>query len=142
MGLFRRKKQEPEKEVTYVDWEKELGFLDVLVRRELNIIRNIFSDLQATDEGRHIDDERVSSVVTTSVGDVVAALSPKYLDFLGEKYFDGNDEVIKYITNTLYIATMSDVLKIHDQRNLALLRRQQFELADQKIKEMNEIKEE
>lgn len=141
MGLFRKKKPEPTPVLRYVDWEKELGFLDVLVSRELNIIRNIFVDLHKNDESRFVDDDRIKSVVAVSVADIVESISPQYLEFLSTKYFNGTEAVVDYVTNTLYIATLNDVVEIYNQRSIAEVRKQQAVIANQQVKELNKKKE-
>jgi len=106
MPLFKKKKEEPKVLFTdYTNWDKDLGFLTLLMTRKKNITKNYFiniysSQLKDTD---FVRDEDLEPIIIKSVNEIIKELSESYKTFLVTKYFGNEKELIKFLTEDFYV---------------------------------------
>jgi len=106
MPLFKKKKEEPKVLFTdYTNWDKDLGFLTLLMTRKKNITKNYFiniysSQLKDTD---YVRDEDLEPIIIKSVNEIIKELSESYKIFLVTKYFGNEKELIKFLTEDFYV---------------------------------------
>jgi len=112
MGLFSRKRKKPvdDKKATvvytdYINWDKDLGFLTLLMTRKKNISKNYFINIYATQlkDTDYIRDEDIVQIIENGVKEVIDELSESYREFLTVKYFKDLQGLIKFITEDFYV---------------------------------------
>jgi hypothetical protein len=102
------KKKEVKTEILYTDynsWEKDLGFLTLIMTRKKNITKNYYiniysSQLKDTD---FVRDEDIEPIIVKGVNEVMKELSESYKQFLYTKYFSGEKGLIKFLTEDFYV---------------------------------------
>lgn len=103
----RKKKERPAK-VTYTDytnWEKDIGFLTLIMTRKKNISKNFYIGIYATQlkETDYVRDEDIEDIIVSGVKEVIAELSPAYKAYLVDKYFGSEAELTKFVTEDFYV---------------------------------------
>jgi len=119
--MFKRKKPEPIIDPTKEDftkWDKEMGFLFVKMQRKKNIIKNYFIDiynaqLKDTD---YIRDEDIEGKIADGVYEVFTEIDGRYKQFIVDKYFGSEAELIKFITEDFYVDLTSEVIKKNNEK--------------------------
>ena len=111
MSWFRKEKPvEKEKPLDYTNWEKDLGFLTLILSRKKGITKEFLIgvyDKQKKDTDYLTDDE-LEPVVGNIVNEVVDQLGVKYKIFLIDKYFGSEESLVKFITEDVYVDLVSD----------------------------------
>ena len=111
MSWFRKEKPvEKEKPLDYTNWEKDLGFLTLILSRKKGITKEFLIgiyDKQKKDTDYLTDDE-LEPVVGNIVNEVVDQLGAKYKIFLIDKYFGSEESLVKFITEDVYVDLVSD----------------------------------
>ena len=109
MPLFK-KKQQPEKKQDYTNWDKDLGFLNLILSRKKGITKefliNTYS-LQKSDKD-YLTDEEINPIVQNIVSEVLEQIGENYQNFLIEKYFGTQKSLISFITEDVYVDLISD----------------------------------
>jgi hypothetical protein len=108
MWPFKKKIKDEKPKVLYTDytnWEKDLGFLTLIMSRKKNITKNYYisiysSQLKDTD---YVRDEDLEDIIVNSVSEVVKELSGSYKEFLISKYFGNEKELVKFLTEDFYV---------------------------------------
>jgi len=133
MGLFdSKKKPEPKKTSerksvkkeesanldNYTEWEKDLGFLMLIMSRKKNITKNyyinIFStQLSSTD---YIRDEDLEALIYGGVIEVIKELSENYKKYLTTKYFNSEEQLVKFITEEFYVDLTSAAINQNNSK--------------------------
>ena len=103
----KQPKQQPVK-VTYTDytnWEKDMGFLTLIMTRKKNISKNFYIGIYATQlkETDYVRDEDLEDIIVKGVSEVMAELSPAYKAYLTDKYFGSEAELAKFVTEDFYV---------------------------------------
>jgi len=120
--MFGKKKKLKEPKIivdtNYVDWDKDLGFLNLLMIRKKNITKNylinIYSgQLKDTD---FIRDEDLAPIIEKSITEVLAQISGKYKEYIIEKYFGSKEELIKFITEDFFVDLTSSAINENYQK--------------------------
>lgn len=92
-------KQKQSQALEYRNWEKDLGFLHSLMESKKDSVKRFSLDVFNRQLGKGIiHDEDIAQVVELIVGEIIVSLSPMYQDFLIERYFRDQGELIKYVT--------------------------------------------
>jgi hypothetical protein len=89
----------------YTEWEKDLGFLGLIIDRKKNITKNYYinifaSQLQETD---YIRDEDLEGIIFKGVTEVIKEISPNYKKHLTTRYFANETQLVKFITEEFYV---------------------------------------
>lgn len=106
MGLFGKKKEESKVLYTdYTNWDKDLGFLTLLMTRKKNITKNYFINIYSTQlkDTDYVRDEDLEPIIVKSVNELMKELSESYKTFLLTKYFGNEKELIKFLTEDFYV---------------------------------------
>jgi hypothetical protein len=113
MSWFRKEKPvETEKPLDYTNWEKDLGFLTLILSRKKGITKEFLIgiyDKQKKDTDYLTDDE-LEPVVGNIVNEVIDQLGAKYKIFLIDKYFGSEESLVKFITEDVYVDLVSDTI--------------------------------
>jgi hypothetical protein len=126
----------------YIEWEKELGFLMLIMSRKKNITKNyyinIFStQLSSTD---YIRDEDLEEIIAAGVVEVIKELSANYKEYLVTKYFSSESGLVKFITEEFYVDLTSAAInqnntKIRDN----MIKKKVNEMAMSNFKESEQL---
>jgi valyl-tRNA synthetase len=107
MGLFdKKKKEEPKILYTdYINWDKDLGFLTLLMTRKKNITKNYFINIYSTQlkDTDFVRDEDLEPIIIKSVNELMKEIAESYKAFLITKYFGSEKELIKFLTEDFYV---------------------------------------
>ena len=104
--MFGKKKQKEEILYTdYTNWDKDLGFLTLLMTRKKNITKNYLITVYATQlkDTDYIRDEDLEPVIVKSVQELMSELAKSYKTFLITKYFGNENELVKFLTEDFYV---------------------------------------
>lgn len=124
--MFGKKKIPPKPVYTYIDWEKDLGFLNLIMSRKQNITINFLikvrnKQLQARD---YLRDEDIDPLITNGVSETLSEIGDNYKNFLIEKYFGSIENLTKYITEDFYVTLVGSTInennakiKLNSQRD-------------------------
>jgi len=141
MGLFSKKKKEVKPEVLYTDyinWDKDLGFLTLVITRKKNITKNYYINIYSTQlkSTDYIRDEDIQDIIVNGVNEVINELSPSYKNFLITKYFKDEKELVKFITEDFYVdLTSAAILQNSDKVKTNMVRQRVTEMSKRNIGE-------
>jgi hypothetical protein len=113
--MFNKKRKEEkieEKEVSYIEWEKDFGFLEKLITRKKSVTENFLINIENSqrNEKDYLKDEDIVPIVEESVFSLISSIGAKYKNFLIEKYFGDLENFVKYLTEEFYIAYAIDTI--------------------------------
>jgi len=105
--MFWNKKRELERVVdsNYVEWDKDLGFLNLIVTRKKNIIKNFLintysKQLKDTD---FIRDDEIKQLIEKTLNEIMLQINGNYKDYIIKKYFGTEEELVKFVTEDVYV---------------------------------------
>lgn len=109
MSWFRKEKP-IEKPLDYTNWEKDLGFLTLILSRKKGITKEFLIGVydKQKNETDYLTDDELEPVIGSIVNEVVDQLGAKYKIFLIDKYFGSEESLIKFITEDVYVDLVSD----------------------------------
>jgi hypothetical protein len=119
MAFFNRKEQKPNIVFTdYSNWEKDLGFLTLVMDRKKNITKNYYIGIFSTQlkETDYLRDEDLEGIIYSGVSEVIQELSDSYKNFLITKYFASEGELIKFVTEEFYVELTSEAIKQNNSK--------------------------
>lgn len=107
-----KKKPEIKKEPDYTNWEKDFGFLTLITNRKKGISKEflIATYNRQKAETDYLTDEEIEPVVSKIVFEIIGQLGKKYKDFLVDKYFGTDENLISYISEDVYVDLVSDTI--------------------------------
>lgn len=112
--MFGKKKKEKGAPVNidYTNWEKDLGFLNLILSRKKGITREYLIKTYSRQkiEKDYITDEELEPIIEKTIGEVINEISGNYKLFLIEKYFGSENNLIKYITEDIYVDLVTDTI--------------------------------
>jgi hypothetical protein len=108
MWPFKKKVKEEKPKVLYTDytnWDKDLGFLTLVMTRKKNITKNYYISIYSTQlkDTDYVRDEDLQDIIINSVSEVIKELSVSYKEFLIGKYFGSEKELVKFMTEDFYV---------------------------------------
>lgn len=95
----------------YTKWEQDFGYLTLLINRKIEISKRFFLGIlsdQLADSKNYIRDEDVQKEFNNIVSEIWNSISDNYKNFLVNKYFKDEQELIKFLAETVY----SELVKI------------------------------
>lgn len=95
----------------YTKWEQDFGYLTLLINRKIEISKRFFLGIlsdQLADSKNYIRDEDVQKEFNNIVSEIWNSISDNYKNFLVNKYFKNEQELIKFLAETVY----SELVKI------------------------------
>jgi hypothetical protein len=146
MGLFGKKKEvKPEILYTdYINWDKDLGFLTLVITRKKNITKNYYINIYSTQlkNTDYIRDEDIQDIIINGVNEVINELSPSYKTFLITKYFKDEKELVKFITEDFYVdLTSAAIVQNSDKIKANMVRQRVSEIGKRNIDDDKSAKE-
>jgi hypothetical protein len=110
--VFSKEKKKIAVDNNYIEWEKDLGFLSLLMSRKKGIIKNYFINIFKTQLGPtdYIRDEDLEDMIQNSVVEVFSELSENYKDYLTVKYFGTDEGLVRFITEDFYVELTSEAI--------------------------------
>ena len=114
MAIFKKKKQtdQPAKPQNYTDWEKDFGFLNLVLTRKKNITKqfliSVFNNQKADKD--YLSDEELDPIITNIVNEVNSQIGSEYKDFLITKYFGTEKNFLIFVTEDVYVDLISDAI--------------------------------
>lgn len=117
--FFKKKDNIPA--LDYTNWEKDLGFLNLILQRKKRItidyFINVFSN-QKTDKD-YINDEELEPLIQKVIEDVLKQLGVYYKNYIIKKYFGTLEGLIAFITEDVYVDLTTEAIN----RNLSKMQR-------------------
>lgn len=95
----------------YTKWEQDFGYLTLLINRKIEISKRFFLGIlsdQLADSKNYIRDEDIQKEFNNIVSEIWNSISDNYKNFLVNKYFKDEQELIKFLAETVY----SELVKI------------------------------
>ena len=89
MALFS-KKEKIEPQLEYNNWEKDFGFLTLILTRKKNIIKEYLINVYANQKQSKTDyltDDEIESFVDQISNEVISQVGDKYKNYLINKYY-------------------------------------------------------
>lgn len=114
MAIFKKKKQtdQPAKPQSYTEWEKDFGFLNLVLTRKKNITKqfliSVFNNQKADKD--YLSDEELDPIITNIVNEVNSQIGSEYKDFLITKYFGTEKNFLIFVTEDVYVDLISDAI--------------------------------
>ena len=114
MAIFKKKKQtdQPAKPQSYTEWEKDFGFLNLVLTRKKNITKqfliSVFNNQKADKD--YLSDEELDPIITNTVNEVNSQIGSEYKDFLITKYFGTEKNFLIFVTEDVYVDLISDAI--------------------------------
>lgn len=109
-----KKKKKPEQQTQiikyqYSDWDKDLGFLIYILNRKKNIVEKFIIDTYNDQKSSNdfLTDEEIEPVVTDICKEVTEGIGENYKKFLIDKYFGSQENLIKYISEDVYVSVVA-----------------------------------
>lgn len=100
----------------YTKWEQDFGYLTLLINRKIEISKRFFLGIlsdQLADSKNYIRDEDIQKEFKNIVSEIWNSISDNYKNFLVNKYFKDEQELIKFLAETVY----SELVKIAINNN-------------------------
>lgn len=125
----KNKDIEEKRGYNYTDWNEDFGFLNLILSRKKNSVREFVIKVMATmrKEGDYIDDADIEPIIFQCVKDVLASIGDNYKNFLIEKYFGTETAFITFITEDIYISLLSDSITSNNSKIKAFITKQAIE---------------
>lgn len=139
-----KKRREQPVKVTYTDytnWEKDIGFLTLIMSRKKNISKNFYIGIYATQlrETDYVRDEDLEDIIVRGVSEVIAELSPAYKAYLVDKYFGSEAELAKFVTEDFYVdLTGAAIEQNRTKINSNAVRRRAVDIGRQNLRDQQE----
>lgn len=137
--MFKKKKAEVKPQISYTDWEKDFGFLNLIMSRKKGITKEfvigIYSN-QKSDKD-YLTDEELDPHVQSAVNEVMSQIGDNYKNFLINKYFGTEENLLKFITEDIYVDLVSDTINRNIGKIKLTLQKQQMNM----VSKMNNIKQ-
>ena len=114
MAIFKKKKQtdQPAKPQSYTEWEKDFGFLNLVLTRKKNITKqfliSVFNNQKADKD--YLSDEELDPIITNTVNEVNSQIGSEYKEFLITKYFGTEKNFLIFVTEDVYVDLISDAI--------------------------------
>lgn len=114
MAIFKKKKQTDQtaKPQSYTEWEKDFGFLNLVLTRKKNITKqfliSVFNNQKADKD--YLSDEELDPIITNIVNEVNSQIGSEYKDFLITKYFGTEKNFLIFVTEDVYVDLISDAI--------------------------------
>lgn len=121
MGIFRKKKAQPENKpayANYTEWEKDFGFLYLIMNRKQKITINFQinprnKQLQSND---YLKDDDIDPLVEKGVVDTLNELGENYKQFLIDKYFGNMENLTVFITEDFYVELAGATISSNERK--------------------------
>ena len=114
MAIFKKKKQTDQtaKPQSYTEWEKDFGFLNLVLTRKKNITKqfliSVFNNQKADKD--YLSDEELDPIITNTVTEVNSQIGSEYKEFLITKYFGTEKNFLIFVTEDVYVDLISDAI--------------------------------
>lgn len=130
MGLFKKKTVIPLKEHDYTQTEKEFTFLTLILTRKKNITKefiiNVYTTQQA--DGDYLRDEDIEKTIGKIVDEVVSEIGDNYKNYLIKHYFGSFENLVKYISEDVYIDLVADAINRNSKKSASMLTKKATEV--------------
>ena len=138
--MFKKIKSDNTKiQLSYTDWEKDFGFLNLILSRKKGITKEfvigIYSNQKANKD--YLTDEELDPHIQSAVNDVMSQIGDNYKSFLINKYFGTEENLIKFVTEDIYVDLVSDAINRNIGKIKSTLQKQQINV----ISKMNTPKQ-
>jgi len=114
-GKKRKKEQRPVNQAMvnptyYSAWQQDLGFLTLIMERNINIHKAVFINpyIKQVDGSGMIRDEDINESIVDIIEAVYKSLSDEYIEFLSTKYFNGEDALLSFISDHVYMQVLNN----------------------------------
>lgn len=125
--MFKKnKKVETTKNFVYTDWEKDFGFLNLIMDRKQNITINFLIKVRNKQlkNKDYLRDEDIEPLIDEGVKDTLEQIGENYKKYIIDKYFGTEKALISYITEDWYVtlvgATINEnntKIKVNSQKD-------------------------
>lgn len=130
--MFGKKKEEIKPKYSYNDWEKDLGFLNLVMSRKQNITINFLIKVRNRQlKGKdYLRDEDIEPLIDDGVVDTINQLGDNYKNFLIEKYFGSLNSLVAYITEDWYVVLVGATINENNTKIKVNSQKQAIEIVN------------
>lgn len=116
--MFGRKKQEVKKEYNYDNWEKDLGFLYLIMNKKKNITKEFVINIHnlQRNSADYLKDEDIEPIIDNCIQTTLAMIGDNYRKFLVDKYFGTIENLVAFITEDIYVELTADTINRNNQK--------------------------
>ena len=112
--LFKKDKNKKSEKpiVDYTNWEKDFGFLNMILSRKKGITKEYLIKVYSKQKSEKycITDEEVSPIIERTIIEVIEQIGGEYKNFLITKYFGSEENLIKFISEDVYVDLVTDTI--------------------------------
>ena len=108
-----RRKNNPEPVVhSYASWENDLGFLNLIISRKINIVKNFLINIENSRRKTEdlLSDKDIEPLISDCLKDILKNISGKYKTFIIDKYFGSEISLINFISEQCYVELLTDTI--------------------------------
>lgn len=115
--MFHREKNIEKKPVDYTNWEKDLGFLNLILSRKKGITKQYVIAVYTNQkkDKDYLTDEELEPIISKVITETIDQIGNEYKQFLISKYFGTEGNLIKFISEDVYVDLTTDAIN----RNLS-----------------------
>jgi len=134
-GFGKKKVEQKPIDTNYQDWDKDLGFLTLILTRKKNITKNYFINIFKTQlkETDYITDEDLFPIIQQGVEETMSEISDSYKAYLITKYFRSEAELIKFVTEDFYVDLTTSAITQNGEKIKMNIIRKNVSTLSQKI---------
>lgn len=116
--MFGRKKQEVKKEYNYDNWEKDLGFLYLIMNKKKNITKEFVINIHnlQRNSADYLKDDDIEPIIDNCIQTTLAMIGDNYRKFLVDKYFGTIENLVAFITEDIYVELTADTINRNNQK--------------------------
>lgn len=131
----KNKEEAPKIPVSYANWEQDFGFLTLVLARQVNMNNIFYIDAYSSqlDKFDTLKDSDLKDAHIEIVYNVYKTFSKTYTDFLINKYFANEEELIQFISDNVYI----ELLNKADAKNKEKIRQFMYKKTVKNINAIN-----
>ena len=124
MALFKKKNINIEKkEHDYTKMSNEFEFLMLILTRKKNITKEFVINVYTTQQsdGDYLRDEDIEDTITKIVNETINEIGENYKKFLIEHYFGTLENLIKFISEDVYVDLVADAIGRNNKKSVSIL---------------------
>lgn len=124
MALFKKKKINiEEKEHDYTKMSNEFEFLMLILTRKKNITKEFVINVYTTQQsdGDYLRDEDIEDTISKIVNEVINEIGENYKKFLIKHYFGTLENLIKFISEDVYVDLVDDAINRNNKKSVNIL---------------------
>lgn len=124
--MFNRKKEaQPTPPPDYTKWEQDFGFLNLILTRKKNITKEYLIGIYQKQKSAsdYLTDEEIQPIVEDIIQEVINQIGTEYKQFLINKYFGSLENLVRYVSEDVFVDLTSDAIQRNVKKIMATVQR-------------------